>query len=216
MKILTLGDSFTKGSELQDPASSAWPHVLAQLGNYEVTNQAEYGGSNDMMFRKAVELTAVDHFDLVIVAWTEAHRMEIYLNEPRDMERRSYPEGPLSINHNWGNLKWTKEYYTEHYNEEYFLRKWLVQAVSLQNHFKQNKQPYLFLNAFGNQQSLPKYDLATKQLIDSEYFLGWPNEGIVEWVYGLPKGPYGHPLEQAHELIAEKIYTHLGQIKWHV
>ena len=48
-------------------------------------------------------------------------------------------------------------------------------------------------------------NLTTKQSVDSKYFLGWPNEGIVEWVYGLPKGKYGHPLEQAHILIAEKI-----------
>ena len=214
MKILTLGDSFTKGSELADPVSSAWPSVLANIGEHHVTNEAEYGGSNDMMFRKAIELTAVDHYDLIVIAWTEAHRMEVYLNEPRDMEYRSYTVGPLSINHNWGNLKWTKEYYAEHYNEEYFLRKWLTQVIALQGYFKSRDQKYIFLNAFGNQQALPKYNLTTKQSVDSKYFLGWPNEGIVEWVYGLPKGKYGHPLEQAHILIAEKINESIRNFSW--
>ena len=109
MKILCLGDSFTKGSELQDPAESAWPTRLGRLLNAEVSNQAEYGGSNDMMFRKAIE--SQDSYDIVVVAWTEAHRMEIYLNEPKFMEHRHYAPGPLSINHHWGDLGWTKEYY---------------------------------------------------------------------------------------------------------
>ncbi len=30
--------------------------------------------------------------------------------------------------------------------------------------------------------------------------------GFVEWAYGTPHGPGGHPLEQGHKQIAEKIY----------
>ena len=214
MKILCLGDSFTKGSELQDPARSAWPTQLGQLLNAEVINQAEYGGSNDMMFRKAIESFDQDSYDIIFVAWTEAHRMEIYLNEPKFMERRHYAPGPLSINHHWGDLSWTKEYYSNHYNEEFFLRKWLCQVVALQEYFMRGHQKFIFLNAFGNQQVLPKYELATKNHVMSQYFLGWPDEGIVEWVYGLPKGKYGHPLEQAHQLVAEKIYDYIRNIGW--
>ena len=209
MKILTLGDSFTKGSELRNPALSAWPTILGNLAGATVTNQAEYGGSNDMMFRKAIESIDQERYDYVIVAWTETHRMEICLNEPRYMERRHYPAGPISINHNWGDMRWAKEYYTDHYNEEFFLRKWLCQVVALQEYFMRMGQKYLFLNAFGNQQILPKYNIATKNHVMSQYFMGWPDEGIVEWTYGLPKGKYGHPLEQAHELVANKIYDYI-------
>lgn len=30
--------------------------------------------------------------------------------------------------------------------------------------------------------------------------------GFVEWAYDTPHGPGGHPLEQGHKQIAEKIY----------
>lgn len=214
MKILALGDSFTKGSELQDPSNSSWPIALGKLTNAVVDNHAEYGGSNDMMFRKAVELTAQQSYDLVIVAWTESHRMEVYLNEPIYMERRQYTPGPLSVNHHWGELTWTKEYYTNHSNEEYFLRKWLCQVVALQGYFENCNQRYIFLNAFGNQHALPKYDLVLKEQVNTERFVGWPDSGIVEWVYGTPHGKYGHPLEQGHQIVAEKIYEHIRNFGW--
>ena len=46
-------------------------------------------------------------------------------------------------------------------------------------------------------------------LIDKDRFIGWPTEGIVEWVYGTPHGPGGHPLEQGHQIIANKILESL-------
>lgn len=214
MKLLVLGDSFTKGSELLDPETSCWPTLLSNKCNSDLVNSAEYGGSNDMMFRKAVEMTSEDTYDIVLIAWSEAHRMEIYLNEPRKMERRFYDVGPLSINHNWGNLSWTKEYYTNHYNEKFFLQRWLAQVVALQGLFKSREQKYLFMNAFGNQQILKKYNIVTKSQIDNTYFMGWPDEGFVEWTYGLPIGKYGHPLEEAHETIANKIYEYIRNLNW--
>jgi len=47
------------------------------------------------------------------------------------------------------------------------------------------------------------------KFIDKDRFIGWPTEGIVEWVYGTPHGPGGHPLEQGHQIIANKILESL-------
>lgn len=214
MKILTLGDSFTKGSELMDPLGSAWPTLLGELTSATITNQAEYGGSNDMMFRKALELTSETDYDIVIVAWTEVHRMEIYLNSPVFMEKRHYGAGPLSINHHWGELSWTKEYYTNHSNEEFFFRKWLCQVVSLQSYFEQRNQKYVFLNAFGNQPLIQKYDMPVMKQVNTQRFMGWPDSGIVEWVFGTPRGKYGHPLEQGHQIVADKINEYIRNFGW--
>lgn len=214
MKILALGDSFTKGSELADPSMSAWPVLLGKKLQALVENQAEYGGSNDMMFRKAIEFSSKKSFDIIIIAWTESHRMEIFLNEPIFMEHRHYDIGPLSVNHHWGNLKWTREYYANHSNEEYFLRKWLCQVIALQGFFASRNQRYIFLNAFGNQQALQKHKPELMQQVNTGSFLGWPDSGIVEWVYGTPHGKYGHPLEQGHQLVAEKIYEYIRNIGW--
>jgi hypothetical protein len=50
--------------------------------------------------------------------------------------------------------------------------------------------------------------------IDSIYYLGWPNETMMEWTYGCSKGPGDHFLEQGHEVVANKIYEHIRHLGW--
>jgi hypothetical protein len=64
-------------------------------------------------------------------------------------------------------------------------------------------------NVFDNQHRFGKYykdNQGYYELIDHTKFVGWPNDGMVEWAHDSPRGPGGHPLEQGHKLIAEKIY----------
>jgi hypothetical protein len=214
MKILSLGCSFTRGSELEDPDQTSWPGLLSKKLNAEIDNLAEYNGSNDMMFRKALERSK--DYDLIIIGWTEAHRMEVWLNDKIISARRKHPIGPFSVNHNSaGNtLEWVKPFFTNHYNEEYFLRRWLCQVVSLQDHFKLNNQRYLFFTAFSNDAVLSKYDLPLKDKIDTRYYLGWPGQSMMSWTSDTPYGPYGHPLELGHKKTAEKIYEYIRHLGW--
>lgn len=214
MKVLALGCSFTRGSELQDAENTAWPSLLAKMLPAHVVNQAEYNGSNDMMFRKAMERD--QDYDLVVVAWSEAHRMEVWLNDKIISARRRHPVGPFSVNHNSAGqtLEWVRPFFANHYDEQYFLRRWLCQAVSLQDHFKLHGQRYLFLTAFGNEDSLTKHQGVLKSKIDTDRWIGWPGESIMSWTAGMPYGPYGHPLEQGHAVVADKIYEHIRNLGW--
>lgn len=214
MKILALGCSFTKGSELAEPSLSAWPSLLGNMLAADVVNQAEYNGSNDMMFRKAMERD--DAYDLIVVGWSEAHRMEVWLNDRIISARRRHPIGPFSVNHNSAgdSLDWVKSFFANHYNEEYFLRRWLCQAIALQDHFQANDQKYLFFTAFGNEATLGKYDLPLKSKIDTRYYLGWPDQSMMSWTADTPYGEYGHPLESGHQVTANKIYEHIRHLGW--
>lgn len=214
MKLLTLGCSLTRGSELEKPDFSAWPFMLAQKLGWEIDNLAEFNGSNDMMFRKAMERD--QHYDLVIVAWSEAHRMEVWLNDKIISSRRRHGVGPFSVNHNsiGDALDWVKSFFANHYDEQYFIRKWLCQAVSLQDHFKLHNQRYLFLTSFGNEEPLKRYQGILKSKIDTQYWLGWPDQSMMTWTAGTPYGPYGHPLERGHTIVADRIYEHIRNLGW--
>jgi hypothetical protein len=214
MKLLTLGCSFTRGSELQDADRTSWPALLANKLGWSLDNRAEFNGSNDMMFRKAMERD--QDYDLIIVAWSEAHRMEVWLNDQIISARRKHPVGPFSVNHNSAGdtLGWVKPFFANHYDEQYFLRKWLCQVVSLQDHFKSCNQRYLFLTAFGNQGALDRYQGVLKSRIDTAYWPGWSDESIMSWTAGMPYGPYGHPLEQGHGIVADRIYEYIRHLGW--
>jgi hypothetical protein len=73
------------------------------------------------------------------------------------------------------------------------------------------------LDAFGNhldsrRNNLQNLDLV--QQINTDHFLGWPNESMMEWtkncptgdLWPIPTGPGGHFLDQGHQIVAEKIY----------
>mgnify|MGYP003641749916 CR=1 FL=1 len=69
--ILTIGDSFTYGSELED-RKQAWPYLLGE----EVVNLAVPGASNDYIFRTTIDYLQTNVVDQVIVVWTTPDRYE--------------------------------------------------------------------------------------------------------------------------------------------
>jgi hypothetical protein len=50
--------------------------------------------------------------------------------------------------------------------------------------------------------------------IDTEDFIGWPNDGMTEWTLGCPLGPNNHFLEAGHLVVANKIYEHIRNRGW--
>jgi len=51
-------------------------------------------------------------------------------------------------------------------------------------------------------------------LVNTDYFLGWPNTGMMEWTYGAEQGPGGHFLEAGHKIVANQIYEHIRHLGW--
>jgi hypothetical protein len=203
MKVLALGCSFTKGAELVDPDASAWPSVLAGLTGWSIDNHAENGGSNDMMFRKAIEMS--DDYDLVIVAWTEANRLEVWVNEPVIFNGRIYDVGPTSINslHSEKVFPWSKEYFS----------RWLVQVIALQSYFDSVNKKFIFLSAFGNTERVQSAKTSLVNKLNLSNWVDYPRT-ITQWTSKLPRGRESHPLEQGHQLVAEKIHEHIRNRGW--
>lgn len=208
MKVLTVGDSFTYGQELSD-ISNAWPNLLG----YEVTNLAKPGSGNSRMVRTVIEHAV--NYDLIIIAWSHFARTEIAdVNGVYDI----WP-GCNNIQYDM-HSPWRKQlidYYTRYHNDDYLYVEYLLNIILVQNYMKSQDKRYLMLDSFGNHQANQRVVEQNSKLIkqiDSKFYIGWPKESMMEWTYGLPKGPGGHFLEQGHQHIADKINEHIGNLGW--
>lgn len=208
MKLLTVGDSFTFGAELAS-LESAWPVLLGKRIGYTVDNRGVPGGGNQQMIRTVVQHS--DRFDLVIVAWSHYARME-FADEC----------GVFDIWPGSRGLKFVKDtahrndllkYINLHHNDHYMYKQYLLNIVLLQNYLTANNKKYLMLDTFGNL-TLRKQFYNFSNLVDPTYYLGWPNETMMEWTYGCPQGPNGHFLELGHQQVADKIYEYIRNLGW--
>jgi hypothetical protein len=161
MKLLTLGDSFTYGAELEDK-NKAWPSVLGDLTESTVINLGDPGCANWRMIRWGIEHAS--SADLVIVAWSSFIREE-YADEDGDFV--------LWANHNpqWYNDKppYRKElikYITVHHNLDYMYRRYLNYVILFQSYLKNINKKYLMLDVFGNQHAPQRRYKSNKDLID--------------------------------------------------
>lgn len=78
MKILTIGDSWTFGSESTDPSTMSWPAQMASKYNVDVTNLARGGSSNKRQMRICYEeLARNKDYDWVIFPLGPGSRTEL-------------------------------------------------------------------------------------------------------------------------------------------
>jgi hypothetical protein len=199
MNILTLGDSFTYGEELQSPADSCWPNQLANKLSARLVNLGKPSNSNPAMVRQ-----------LVIIGWSSPGRTE---------------HSDIGGNYNiWpgysGNMfkefqPWREEllrYMNQYHNDEYLGEAFLQQIILVQNLLENRSIPYLMLNTVGSEyyknNFVKKFGFYS-HLLNVDNFIGWPGDGMAEWVGDSPKGPNGHFLEDGHQIVAEKIYEYL-------
>ena len=212
MKLLTVGDSFTFGDELADQ-NLAWPYLLAEKINSTIINLAKPASGNTRMIRYIIE--NVNNFDVCIIGWSHYARTEIA------DQRGMYDIWPgCSPEPHRQQLSWRSEiidYYTRYHNDDYLYRQYLINIILLQQYLISNSKRYLMLDAFGNHQD-PRRNLSSNidllTQIDKNTFLGWPDESMMEWTNGSPKGPNGHFLEQGHSKVADKIYEHIRHLGW--
>jgi hypothetical protein len=209
MKLLTVGDSFTYGEELAE-ISDAWPYLLADLIGYELDNLARPGSGNSRMVRNCVEQH--NNYDLIIVAWSHFARIETA------DENGFYDLWPgCDAGAHKAYSPWRKElieYTNRHHSDEYLYNQYLLNIILLQNYLTANNKRYIMLDSFGNHQANQRWHNQLVGQIDTRYYIGWPNESMMEWTYKTPQGPRGHFLEQGHKQVAEKIYEHIRHLSW--
>jgi lysophospholipase L1-like esterase len=205
--IYCFGDSFTYGDELQD-RSDAWPGVLDQLTDHTVINYGQPGASNSWICNKVVQKCLEQKPQVAIIAWTTTDRYEFF--------GENNTSRCFNINQS-DRLPFVQQLYSEYHNSTGKFIEWISQAILIQNFLENQKINYLFANAFGIDDILVENknnDYFQKMLsyLNTEYFVGWPNENFIDWSRGSPLGPKGHFLEQGHQQVAEKIYNQLNNI----
>lgn len=211
-QLLTVGDSFTYGDELQD-RYQAWPYRLADLLNYEVHNQGQSGCSNASILRRTLEELTVNHYDLVVIGWTSPGRIE--WKDDIGIAYDIWPGYPGTTSffddHPWRlNLL---NYISQHHNSAYLYQQYLIQVISLQSYCKAQGINYRMMdirhnNYYRKVGAEIHAQLATQ--IDTEMFVGWKKFGMDELTKGCAKGSGGHPLEKGHERIADEIAKYIG------
>jgi len=217
MRLLTVGDSFTYGEELAD-LTSAWPVLLGNKLGYEVTNLAKPGSGNTRMVRHVVE--QVDNYDMVIIAWSHFGRFEMadeagcYDIWPGCNNKAQY-----KLNSSW---RWDQiDYFSRHHDDYYLYRQYLTNILLLQGFLTAHKKRYVMMDTFGNNYDpnltismLREKNLDLMNKVHRRYFIGWPEETMMEWTYGCQQGEKGHFLEDGHTVIAEKIVKFMEQATW--
>jgi len=112
--LLTIGDSFTYGTELLD-ISLSWPYQLGARLGMPVVNLAQPGASNDYIVRTTVNAINEYNPDLVIVGFTTPNRFEL----------------------NWEHYTPTKTpNYFDNWNEEWAENKFHTQVRVLESYIK--------------------------------------------------------------------------------
>lgn len=212
-KLVTFGDSFTYGDELED-RTSAWPQQLANKLGYQLINYGQSGTCNDSMLRKLVEFLSdpieSDDVGLVVIAWSNPGRKE-YADE----------SGVFTIwpgarpDRFWKYQPWREDlvdYINEYHNSEWLCKNYLINVISAQAILKERNIPYLMLDIMFNQyyKTLHLVPLAPMvNLVDAKNYIGWNNSGMAEWVgKRIKRGPGGHFLEEGHQIVADKIYNY--------
>lgn len=209
--LASFGCSFTYGEELENPKTQAYPFLLSKMLNEDVQNYGLCGAGNSYIKRTTVQKILHHKPKYAIIQWSEVSRLELYASMPvTAQDRYNNYTGLLQTNIRWTGkgVKFVDEYYKNWYNEEHSFSDWIASVLCLQDFLKNHNINYVMFNAFGNQQLIKKYTIPEYKYIDTDRFLGWPDEGFVEWVYGTERKPQGHPNEEAHQIIAEKLYEY--------
>lgn len=210
-RLITHGCSFAYGEELGDPSSSSWPALVAEHLKVDLLNLAKPSYSNDGIVADlvATSLNQEHYDDLVIVGWTSYLRLEFIDDEGWFSTLPNYKQA--------GHRQEISDIILKYANDKWLYRRWLTQVILLQEYLKSKHIKYLFFNVFDTQKknieykNIPQFKTLFNK-IDTSRFVGWPDQGMVEWAYPSPVGPRGHPLELGHKKTADHLLENLKAI----
>ena len=212
--IHAIGDSFTYGDELLS-RDLAWPNILSQKLDKKIINLGKPATGNKRMVKRAID-SIIDKSELIIIGWSDCNRQEFAddIGIYDIWAGRDYRAFQLSNPTHRINLI---KYITAYDAPEYYYADWLRQIIIVQNLCKANNIPCVMFIACGANISHNLYHTKFTKLIDAvdhSMFVDDMFTSVGEWTYGTPQGPNGHPLEQGHEIIANKIYEHIRNKCW--
>jgi hypothetical protein len=212
--IYCIGDSFTYGDELANPAISAWPILLGQRLNRAVTNLGKSGTGSTRIIKRSIDCVYNRDAELIVIAWPNFARLEFCDQHGIFDVWPGRNTSFVGINER---KKLTEIITTNHTDKMnlWSYRSWLRNIILLQNFFQLNNQKYIMCQTVSYNTEFPASD--NQDLIshiDTRHYLDWQKAGICNWCEGVPIGPNHHPLEQGHKIIANKIYEYIRNFSW--
>ena len=204
--IYCFGDSFTYGVELADK-SCAWPHVLSKKLSQPIENFGIAGASNDTIARTVVEKVLDNRPDFVIVSWTIVTRYEFY----------TVHHGCRNINaHHATRFPFAEKLFAEWHDDVGKTIHWIGLLTMLENFLQNQGVDYIFATSLSNAgfvQQVRKCKNKSLRKWADMFDRSFLERCFMNWCKGMPLGPGGHPLEQGHEAIAEKMHDYIRNSK---
>ncbi len=208
--LIAAGDSIVFGSELSDeyltPSNLTFPALYAKQLNLEYKCLAYPGISNSTIARTVISFLEKNIADIVIVCWTFPNRQEFHFNNKWTTLNGwiHNPDGEYSKEV----VDFSKTYFNLAHSDYYEKYAMLKEILLLQNYLKVKNQRYIFTANTRIDFSNCDYNSA----VDWSQWVWFNGEGFWDWAnrQKFPKGPEGHPLEQAHEE-GSKVFAWLAQ-----
>jgi hypothetical protein len=213
--IYCIGDSFTYGEELSNREQDAYPYVLSRMLETTVTNLGKPATGNYRMVKRTMDIVLNHKPKLIVIGWSDPARQE-FADDISIVDLwagRNYRNMQNSSDHRRDLIK----YMTAYDVPGYYYTKWLRQIILLQSFCRANDVRCVMFNACNAEDWNRTYMAKHQDLVehvDTTTFVGWPLSGSTEWCFKTPHGPGGHPLEQGHQIIANKIYEHIRNLGW--
>jgi hypothetical protein len=142
----------TSGFTPENQPRYHWPHLLSQHYSCEHKNIAVGGMSNEEIFLRTVEEVTNNHYDLVIVQWTEIAREWVYFSDGNvdEWTNLSYAI-PSGLNESDANIQLYAKLHYAYFNNMYMkIKKWVLLTLALENVLKSKGIPFIFFKGFGN------------------------------------------------------------------
>ena len=213
MKIenfITVGDSFTFGDEVEDK-NKIWPIRLSEMLKAKVVNLGHSGVGHEYCIDAIIDHTKSYDCDLVVIAWPSPGRQQW-----SDIHNK-FTVWP-GMHDIFADSPWRNElldWMNRHHEPEYLYGKFINNLILCQGYLHSQNIPYIMMCVDANDYYHKKYsayytELHSK-LINFDTMLEWPNKGIVQWGLeaGCKFGKGGHILEDGHQLVADKVLTHI-------
>ena len=219
--LVTNGCSCTRGQELRDPASQAWPTLLGGALGIDVVNLARDGSSNRRIVRSTVaqlgdicaERVLQPQEVMVLLAWTQFSRHEYHApREPPEVVPGP-ADGPGD--RGWQRIgpwrqhaghKPSRAFYDHLWSEEGQLANFFLDWALLDGFLQQGGFHARYAFAFPLAGTVPSLARPFTRMLREDTVWGGlpplPRRSFLEMPDGLPCGPGGHPLEEGHAWFA--------------
>jgi len=212
--IYTIGDSFTYGDELPSQ-DIAWPAILSKQINRQILNIGRPATGNTRIVKRAID-AVLNGSEMIVIGWSDCNRQEFAddIGIYDIWAGRNYQAFQLQDPTHRINLI---KYMTAYDTPEYYYANWLRQIILVQSLCKLHQIPCVMFIACGANVSHRSYHQKFKKLVDAidhSMFIDDMFTSVAEWTYGTPHGPNGHPLQQGHEIIAQKVHEHIRNLGW--